>query len=145
MSSYPPYFYFVTNYNALTRSALSPLCIIITWLIFCLYCKPAEVSMSAGGYRQTECWIPTCPASVTDMTNVGAPCRLSAPLSVEYSGNNALASKYISTRFFYSSALQDWRPRSIDLIILLIKIIYTHTIHSLSLVVSSIQGVMFSA
>jgi len=47
--------------------------------------------MSAGGYRQTECPLPTCPVSVTDMTNVGAPCRSSAPLSVEYSGNYTLS------------------------------------------------------
>jgi len=48
--------------------------------------------MSAGGYRQTECRLPTCPVSVTDMTNVGAPCRSSAPLSVEHSGNYTFVS-----------------------------------------------------
>jgi len=48
--------------------------------------------MSAGGYRQTECRLLTCPVSVTDMTNVGAACRSSALLSVEYSENYDFAS-----------------------------------------------------
>jgi len=59
---------------------------------FVFICKPAEVPMSAGGYRQTECRLPTCPVSITDMTNVGASCRSSAPLSVEYSGNYTFVS-----------------------------------------------------
>jgi len=130
--------------NALTRWPFPLYVIIITWLIFCLYCKPAEVSMSAGGCRQTECRLPTCPVSVTDMSSVGYrhdTCR--RPLPIIGSAVGGIFWKLRLLPVYKHAVFLQLRTSRLESALYTLcythnKDCYTHTQFTLSLVVSSI-------
>jgi len=142
MSSYPPF----SIYQLCTHSLVLPFPLYVVnnnfgWSFVCI-CKPTEVPMSAGGYRQTECrlWHVQCRLPTWRMSAPPADHRL--PVGRIFWKFHLC--QYKSTRFFYSTALEDWSPRCIHLVILIIKI-DIHTRNSLSLLLSLLyQRVMFT-